>query len=834
MFRRAWRRLWATPVFAVFAVVSLALGVGVTTAIFSVIVSLTRNALTVPDGDRVGLLVGTDPFDARRHTWRSLVSRADFEDLGRAAADLGPLAASASFYQSVVDTSVSEAVIGEAVTGNYFTLLGLTPHLGRLIQPSDDTSPSRIAVLGHRFWRTQFAQDPDIVGRTVRVGGEPFEIVGVGPEDFGGLTTPMQAGTAVWVPLSSTEMFPSTAAPPKDPADRRRRQLSVLVGLGPEQGRDSLSAAVGAIGARLDTAFPIDMRRSTDTGPILQPRAWSVRSVDAVSRDMESQFTAAETIVVTIVGLVLVVACTNLANLVLARGSSRLHEMAVKRALGASRARLVMEQLAETGWLALMGALGAFLVTRVLLVWFTSASLPISEAAFVQLEPRLDLRTLVMAGGSVLASLMVFGLAPAIQLTRVQLRPALSAEGGSTGHLRWRTRRTLIAVQVMISLSFFLIAVFAVRAVQSERRRPSGVDVERLAMGMLNVHLPPWNDLRAREAIDRLMVLAPAQPGLDGAAVMSGMPFGTNYTPRSEITRPDKPFLPGKTDYADAPLIAATSSVFHVLGVPILRGRGFDGRDVAGAPGVIVLSQDTARQVFGTDDVVGRDVLLRTDSNGRVESTVKTLNVIGVAGDTDTGFRQLRDYGAVYLPLSQHYEPLLTLVGRTSGDPEDLVPVLRTLAQRADPDLVLDRAGTARLLITGLFVLLDVVSRLAAGLAILALVLGMAGLFGVLSHIVARRTREMGLRMALGAEPAQIRSLVLRDGLQPVVSGLIMGFLVAGALRLIIRFSSPLTVTDLVLFVVAPIPIIIAALVACYWPARRASRVNPNEALKEL
>ena len=214
MFRRAWLRLWATPVFAVFAVVSLALGVGVTTAIYSVVVSLTRNALTVPNGDRVGLMVGTDSLDARRHTWRSLISRADFEDLKLAASELGPLAASASFYQSVVDTSVSEAVIGEAVTGNYFVFLGLTPHLGRLIQPSDDAAPSRIVVIGHQFWRTRFARDAGIVGRSVRIGGEPFEIVGVAPEDFGGLTSPMQSGTAVWVPLSSTEMFPSGAAPP--------------------------------------------------------------------------------------------------------------------------------------------------------------------------------------------------------------------------------------------------------------------------------------------------------------------------------------------------------------------------------------------------------------------------------------------------------------------------------------------------------------------------------------------------------------------------------------------------------------------------------------------
>ncbi len=205
-----------------------------------------------------------------------------------------------------------------------------------------------------------------------------------------------------------------------------------------------------------------------------------------------------------IVGLVLVVACTNLANLVLARASSRQHEMAVRRALGASRARLVLDELAETSLIAAFGAIGAFVVARSLIVWFSSASLPISEAMVVQIDPRVDLATVAIAAGSVLASLAVFGLAPAIQVTRVPLRPQLATDGGPSGHLRWRARRRLIALQVAISLSFTLIAAFAVRVAVGERLRSSGIDVDRLAIGLLNFRLPPWNQARALEAIDRL------------------------------------------------------------------------------------------------------------------------------------------------------------------------------------------------------------------------------------------------------------------------------------------------------------------------------------------
>src|SRR4030095_1925356 len=223
--------------------------------------------------------------------------------------------------------------------------------------------------------------------------------------------------------------------------------------------------------------------------------------------------------------------------------------------------RLVLDQMAGSWPLAAMGAAGAFVVIRVLLYWFSGASLPVSESVFVLLDPQLNWATLGLAAAAMAASLGVFGVAPPIQLTRAALRPALSSEGGSTGHLRWRTRRTLIAVQVMISLSFFLIAAFAVRLVQSERGRSTGIDVDRLAIGLLNFQLPPWDEPLARQALDRLMTTAGSQPGLDAVAVLSGMPFGTTYTPGADVTPVDKPFVPGREGYIFASLIAATPSV---------------------------------------------------------------------------------------------------------------------------------------------------------------------------------------------------------------------------------------------------------------------------------
>lgn len=835
MIRRAWRRLLATPVFTIFAVLSLALGVGVTTAIYAVIVSLTRSGLDLPHADRIGVVTGASAFSDGRSIWQSVMSRADFEDVRRALPDADAAAISAPFVQSLVTDSATENVIGEAVNGRYFSLLAVSPHHGRVIQPMDDGTPARVVVLGHQFWRTRFAADDAVVGRTLRLGGEPFEIIGVAAESFSGLNYQLQSPTAVFVPLASTTLFPSSAAP-GDTTDRRRRQLTVLFDLTSPPEASRLSAALLAAGRRLDEAYPLDYRRSDASGPVIRPRNWAVSTLTHVDDRFGAALSRGRLIIMAIVGLVLVVACTNLANLVLARGSTRRHELAVRRALGASRTRLILEELSETALLAVMGGTGALIVARVLMNAFGSVSLPISETVVVQLTSSADVGTWTLATVSLLASLVVFGIAPAVQLTRTDLRTTLGAEAGSTGELRWRTKRLLISIQVMISLAFFLIAAFAVRIALFERARPSGMDVERLAVGSFNFRLPPWTETTARDAVDRVLAVAASEPAIDRAAMSSGLPFGTQFTPSAAMTTSEKPFLTGRSDYPDALLIAATPSIFETIGVEIVRGRGFEPSDTAASAGVVVLSELAARHAFGSTDVLGRELHLRYSANSAEPERVSIVKVIGVAADTDTVQRLSRRTGVAYRPLAQHYEPWLMLVARTSGEPAELVPVLRHVVKRATPDLALDRPTAAALLVNGPFVLVDVISRAAGGLAVLAMVLAMAGLFGVMSHLVSRRTREMGVRFALGAEPHQIRRLVIGDGLAPVGGGLVMGLIIGFMVRWMMRsaYNAPLTTTDAMVFVLAPVPILLAAVVACYWPARRASRVEPNVALRDL
>jgi hypothetical protein len=284
-----------------------------------------------------------------------------------------------------------------------------------------------------------------------------------------------------------------------------------------------------------------------------------------------------------------------------------------------------------------------------------------------------------------------------------------------------------------------------------------------------------------------------------------------------------------------AVLLAATPSIFDTLGVAVVRGRGFDTRDAAGTPAVVVVSELTARQLFGSREAVGRQIRMAASENVRVLDADDTFTVIGVAADTDAEARGSRRAGVVYRPLAQRADPMLYVVGR-ADDPADLAGPLKTLTRRVDPDLTVDRIGSASFVLAGAYALAGVVSRAASALAILAIALSMAGLFGVLSHVVSRRTREMGIRAALGADPRRLRLAVFGDGLRPVVTGLVLGMSLGALARWLLRtqLGAALTMEDLLVFVAAPLPIALAGWVACYWPARRASRVTPNIALRDL
>jgi putative ABC transport system permease protein len=538
-----------------------------------------------------------------------------------------------------------------------------------------------------------------------------------------------------------------------------------------------------------------------------------------------------------LIALVLVVACTNLANLVLARGTMRQQEFAVRRALGASRWRLVREQSSESLLLAIGGGLSAWILMQVLINTF-DFEVPLGKAWMtVSAQPEISAGALAVSAGALLLSLVVFGLEPALQLTRTEVRADLAAGSGSVGVPKAKRQRTLLRWQVAISAGFFIIATLSVRYLVAESRHDSGVDLDRIAVAPIDFYLQRVDEDRARRTAQQIVDAVREQPGVDGVTVSTGMPFGSQMNPRLLVSTTDKS-ITASPDQEGTSLVAATPDYFRVTGIAILRGRGFDDRDDAGAPPAVVLSESIALKLLGSSDVVGRQLLIKVDTVFRgvgVEQPTRTATIVGVAEDTDRGNFPGRRGEMAYMPLAQAYSPWMTVVARAK-DAATATAALRAGIRQAVPDLGVESIAGGRTTLGGPFVFLRTAGLIAVSLGALTLLLAMVGLYGVQSHIVAHRTREIGVRMSLGATAAQVRAMVLKDGYKPVLQGLGIGLFIGIAGRAIVRsyIAVEVAVFDPWMLLLVPIPLLLAAFFACFLPARRASRVDPNVALRHL
>lgn len=835
------RRLAAAPLFTAFAALSLAIGLSVTTAAYSVVASLLFTTSGIPDDHRLVSVVTA---------WEGRLvdggfSTADVEELSTAQRSLTGLTAYTVFRPSVATPSGTDLMRAEAVDGAYFATLGVQPTLGRAIHAADLAGRAPVVVLSQALWSRRFAADAAIVGQTVRIGGEPFEVVGVTPKDFRGFGGPFNA-THLWVPIVSV---PRTFASGISWTDRDRPRFMVAGRLAPDGQVDAAAAELGAIGAAIDGERP-----KTGRYPGPQRRAWSARLVSDESSEDEVLWRFG-VVLIALVALVLVVACTNLANLVLARGTARRQEFAVRRAMGASRWRLVREQCAESVLLAALGAVGAWLVFGSL-TWALDVDLPIASKMLVSLRPTLDPAALTVASAALLLSLVVFGLEPALHLTRDhELRDGLSESVGAVGVPRAKRQRSLVRWQVAISTGFFIIAALAVRYTVAEARHDSGVDVDRLGVATMSFWAQQWDETRARRTLARLLDELQNDPSLESAAIATGVPFGSTGTTNYAMSTIDKPITPDGT-FRRGPGIAATPRFFQTLGIRIVGGRAFDDRDEAGAA-VVIISERTALRLFGTTDAVGRQMLIKprvAPPQGRsvarklaLPSRVPSANdtadaravtVVGIASNTDVGSLFSKEGDVLYLPFAQESGalPFAVALARTSGDPYSAVRALREAITKTDPDLAVESTGTGLGMLGGPAVFLRTASGFALALGAITLLLAMVGLYGVQSHGVAHRTREIGVRMSFGATAAQIRTLVLRDGYRPVVQGLVLGLFIGLVGRGLVRafLWEKIGLVDAWMLLAVPAPMILAAFFACYWPARRASRVDPNVALRHL
>jgi putative ABC transport system permease protein len=484
--------------------------------------------------------------------------------------------------------------------------------------------------------------------------------------------------------------------------------------------------------------------------------------------------------------------------------------------------------------LAVAGSAGGYLVlqglTRVI-----QFDLPMSKAWIVSLQPEVNAAALAFAATALLLSLIVFGLEPALQLTRRgDVREGLAPGTGNVAPSQAKRQRALLRWQVAVSAGFFIISSLSIRYLITEARRDSGVDLDRIGVATLSFHAQGWDEARARLAIDSVLGHLRNDVEVESASVSSGLPFGTTSNPLVRMTTPDRPFLPNVTTYESAPLLAATPGLFKSIGVAILQGRGFDDRDDAGAAPVAVLSQSTARKLFGTTEVLGRKLLVKA-LHFRGEADVQSVTIVGMARDTDVTHLFSSNGSLIYVPFAQSYQRSVSVVARAK-DAETATRAVRNALRRADPELGVQAAGTGRVMLAGPYVMLRTVGIGAVALGALTLLLAMCGLYGVQSQIVMQRTREIGLRMSVGASSGQIRRMVLKQGSAPVLQGLALALFIGVVGRAIIQSMTPIPigVIDPLMLALVLIPVALAASCACYLPARRASRVDPNVALRHL
>lgn len=828
-FDYAFRRLRQTPVFSTFAVVTLALGIGAATAVYSVVHAVALKAPAIDDVERVVKVYhssgGSGPMTS--FSWP------DINDLKARQTSFIHLATWSRLSHAISLPDGSRPFHGELVDGDYFDVLRVRPLAGRLIQRTDDTPAAPpVVVLSADFWRSAFNGDLGVVNTQVEIGGHQFTVIGIAPPEARGVDVPNLMGPSLWVPMRQRHLLARTGFSAfGDETNRERRWVSAVGRLRDDVSVDQAAAEVRQIGEALDAAAPIgEDVEARYRSPFEVSRPWIVRRLVDV-RIHESMGRVVGPVVGTVlisVSLVLMVACTNLANLLLARGASRRHEFAVRMALGASRWRLLREQTVECAMLAVAGGVLGVLVARGLIVAL-STDFTIGDAMtmVISVRPELSAPVLALALGATALALLTFGVLPAWHSTSGDVRSVLSTDTGSGALPRWRGRRLLIQAQVAVSVS--LLAVTAVstgNAVRFAMHDP-GFALDELALVTTDPTASSMDGTRALAAMSAASDRVSQMSGVEAAAFGSALPVGSGLGGMS-VSEPATRFGL-RTVYASA-------GYLNTIGVPIIEGRDFNEGDTATEEPVIVLSIKGAEQVFGRTQVVGQSVSFKRQAwAGEAPAPLVVARVIGVVGDASDGTRGPVQEGLAYLPVGQHPARRLVLIARTTDDAGVVAGQMRAALLEADRQLTITSVSTGESVSDGFTVLLRIVAGTAGILGGFAALLALLGLFGVLSFLVARRTREIGLRIALGAERTQVLRLIMTDGLKPVTWGILLGTVLAGPVLFNPLSRSMLRTSDdaLAVALAAPLVMLVAAAVAAWWPARHAAKVDPNVALRQ-
>ncbi|HXW06400.1 MAG TPA: ABC transporter permease [Vicinamibacterales bacterium] len=816
--RYAARRLRRSPAFAVVAVLTLALGIGANTAIFSAVDAIMLRRLPVDRPQELIALRTVYPNGVE-----PVFSYAAYRTFAADAADLvEAMAASTVRRAAVAIDGPPEPVDHQWVSGNYFSVLGVPAALGRTLLDSDDRrpSPEAVAVLSDACWRRRFGGDPAVVGRRVRLGGTAFTIVGVAPPGFSGES--LGEAVDLWMPLTAQPGAPSWVW-----NGHSTTWLRILARRRPGVTLSQARTGLEQVYARIQN----EVASGTDSPEFRAAVLGSRLSVSEASRGasrLRDNLSTPLLILMAIVGLVLLVACANVANLMLARAAASRREIAVSLALGAGRVRLLRQAITEAMLLAAFGGAGGLLLgawARSVLESMISGALPIS------LDLALDMRVFAFAALVTCATAFVSGWLPALRATRIDPLGALRSGAGAPGRSsRAPLGRMLVVAQIVVSLVLLVAAGLFVRSLLELHRIETGFDPERVLLFRMTSPADdqPVSPEVRRELYRQFLARARSLTGVEGAsASFSGVLARETWGNTIAVEGYAPP--PGVTPRTLAN--AVTPGYFEVLRIAVLRGRGLSDRDHEAAPAVAVVNETFARHFFGEGEAVGRRVAFCSDA--ACASRKETMQIVGVVEDAKyTDLREDRR-PMLYVPFTQIAQNLRELQVRTAGPPGALAATLYRELAAVDRRLAVVAMVEADDQVAASIVAERLVARLSATFGLLALALSGVGLYGLLAYVTTQRTGELGIRMALGADSREVRALVLRDTLRLLGLGLLIGIPAAVAsARLVASQLYEVTPDDPAAWVLGVATLSIAALVAGYLPARRAARLDPSAALR--
>jgi putative ABC transport system permease protein len=803
------RMLLKQPGFTLIAVLTLALGTGANTAIFSIVNATLLRSLSYPNADQIVMVWGTNPagFGWHGKTGFSAPNFLDYQQQSKVFAHMGTFN-SADFTLTGVDTP--ERIQGARVTAAFFSVLEVKPMLGRTFLPEEEQAgQDHVAVLSYGLWQRRFGSDANIIGQAIRLDATSYTVVGVLPQSFDFSIPEFFESKGLWVPavISRNEK-------------RSRNYLSVIARLRPGVTLREAQGDLGTITDRLKQEYASEMGEfGTKLVPLHEEVVGSTRPV--------------LWLLFGTVGLVLMIACANVANLQLARASTRQKEMAIRATLGASRGRLLRQLLTESALLAVIGgALGVLLASwgNKLLISLGLTGIP--RKTNVTIDSVVLLYSLVLS----LVTGILCGLAPALQAAPTRLAKALKAGGKlststSSGN---RLRNMLMIAEVALSLILLIGAGLLIRSFVRLLRVDPGFETTNILT--LSLNLPRYaypTATRQAEFYTQLMERVKALPGVIAVGATNDLP-PTKSSDSDSISIEGQPPLERASEQLAVEDRLATPDYFRVMGIPLIAGRAFSEADISSASPVVVVNQTFARRFFPNENPIGRHLKF-----GEGASAGPWITIVGVVGDVRGFGLDKQPNSEIYLSYQQQnflpYNPLshMYLVARTTNDPDSLAASVLGVVRALDKDLPLPQAQTMESYLAASIAERRSNMFLLGMFAMLAMILAGVGIYGVISYSVTQRTHEIGVRVALGAQSRDVVALVVGKGMKLALSGIAIGLGGAVALtRWMANLLYGVTPTDVVTFTAVPVVLLVVAFIACYVPARRATKVDPMVALR--